>query len=113
MEVTLGNTGLFHDIINRFGLVVGIGVECLVGDNVVLQESLEVFLTILAEEEAVDSGTQLLERKVRRGKNGPPNMVRGVCNSGQETGLCEAEFQGTEFAREELDDAGDGRRRNK
>ena len=34
-------------------------------------------------------------------------MVRGVCNSGQETGLCEAEFKGAKVAREELNDAGD------
>ena len=33
-------------------------------------------------------------------------MARGVCDSGQEAGLCEAEFKGTKLAREELNDAG-------
>ena len=36
-------------------------------------------------------------------------MVRGVCNDGQKTGLCKAEFQGAKLAWKELDDAGDAR----
>ena len=73
----------------------------------VLQKSLEIFLAVFAKEEAVDPRTQLLEGEIGRGENCPPNMVRGVCNGWQKTGLCEAEFQGTELAREELDDLGD------
>ena len=34
-------------------------------------------------------------------------MVRGVGDSGQEAGLCETEFKGTELARKKLDDASD------
>lgn len=73
----------------------------------VLQKSLEVFLAVFAKKETVDLRTQLLEGEIGRGENSPPNMVRGVCYSGQETSLCEAEFQGTELAREELDNLGD------
>lgn len=106
MEKTLRDTTLVHGIVNRFRLVVSIRVQCLVGDDVVLQKSFEIFMTMFAKEEAVDPGTQLLEGEVRGGENRSTNMVRGVCDSGQETGLCEAKFKGTELAREELDDAG-------
>ena len=106
MEVTLGNIALFHDIINRFSLVVSIGVQCLIGDDVVLQESLEVFLTVFAEKEGIDPRTQLLEGEVRRGENSSPKVGRSVCNGGQEIGLCKAELQGTELPREKLNDAG-------
>ena len=34
-------------------------------------------------------------------------MIRGVCDSGQKAGLCKAKFKGAEFAREELNNAGD------
>ncbi len=40
MEETLGNTALFDDIINGFGFIVSIRVQCLIGDDVVLQKSL-------------------------------------------------------------------------
>lgn len=74
MEVTLGNTALFHDVTNGFSLVVSIGVQCLIGDDVVFQKSLQVFLTVSAKEEAVDPRAQLLEGEVRRGENSSPNM---------------------------------------
>ena len=73
----------------------------------VLQKSFEVFLAVFAKEEAVDLRTQFLEGEIRRGEKGSPDMVRGVCNGGQKTSLCEAELQGTELAREELDNLGD------
>ena len=73
----------------------------------VLQKSLEVFLAVLTKEEAVDLRTQLLEGEIGRGEDSPPNMVRGVCYSGQEPSLCETEFQGTKLAREKLDNLGD------
>ena len=73
----------------------------------VLQKSLEIFLAVFAKEEAVDLRTKLLEGEIGRGENSPPNVVRGVCNVGQETSLCEAEVQGTELAREKLDNLGD------
>ena len=73
----------------------------------VLQKSLEIFLAVFAKEEAVDLRTQLLEGEIGRGENSPPNMVRGVCNGGQKTSLCEAEFQGTKLARKKLNNLGD------
>ena len=57
MEKTLGDTTVVHDVVNGFSLVVSIGVQCLISNDVVLQESLEIFLTILAEEEAVNLWT--------------------------------------------------------
>lgn len=74
MEVTLGNTALFHDITNGFSLIVSIRVQCLIGDDVVFQKSLEIFLTVSAKEKAVDPRAQLLEGEVRRGEKGSPNM---------------------------------------
>ena len=62
---------------------------------------------MVAKEEAGNPRAQLLEGEVRRGEKCSPNVGRRVCNSGQETSLCEAEFQGTELPREELDDARD------
>lgn len=106
-DATLFHVTLFHEIVNGFRLVVSIRVQCLIRDDVVLQKSLEVFLTISAKEEAVDPGTKLLEGEVGGGEECSTDMIRGVCDSGQKAGLCEAEFQGTEFAGEELNDAGD------
>ena len=57
VEKTLGDTTLVHDVVNRFRLVVSIGVQCLISNDVILQESLEIFLAILAEEEAVNLRT--------------------------------------------------------
>lgn len=62
MEVALGYTILLY--VCRLSLVVGIRVQRLVGHNVVLQQGCEVLLSVLAEEEAVDLGTKLLEGKV-------------------------------------------------
>ena len=73
----------------------------------VLQQGLKIFLAVFAKEEAVDLRAQLLEGEIGRGENSSPNMVRGVCNSGQETSLCEAEFQSTELARKKLNNLGD------
>ncbi len=101
MEVTFGNATLCHDIVNGFRLVVSIRVKCLIGDDVVLQKSLEVFLAKFAEEEAVDLRTQLPEGEVGGGEDCSTKMGRSVCDSGQKTGLCEAEFKGAELAREE------------
>ena len=57
MEKPLGDTTVVHDVVNGLGLVVSIGVKCLISNDVVLQESLEIFLAILAKEEAVNLWT--------------------------------------------------------
>ena len=106
MEKTLRDTMVVHDVVNGFRLVVSIRVQGLISNDVVLQESLEIFLSILAKEEAINFWAQLLEGEIRGCENSSAHMVRGVCNDGQKTGLCKAKFQGTKLAREELDDAG-------
>ena len=57
VEKTLGDTTGVHDVVNGLGLVISIGVQCLISNDVVLQESLEIFLAILAKEEAVNLWT--------------------------------------------------------
>lgn len=47
--------------IRVFCLVECIGIEGLVGNDVVLQKSLQVLLTVGREEESVDLGAELLE----------------------------------------------------
>lgn len=74
MEVTLGNTALLRYVTNGFSLVVSIGVQCLIGDDVIFQKSLEVFLTVSAKEEAGDPRAQLLKGEIRRGEKSSPNM---------------------------------------
>ena len=57
MEQTLGDATLFHDVVDGFKFVVSIRVQGLIDDDVVLQKSLQVFLAIFTEEEAVDPWT--------------------------------------------------------
>ena len=113
MEETLRYATLLNIVVNGFRLVICIRVQRLIGNNVVFQKSLQILLTVLAEKETVDLGAQLLEGKIGRGKKGSTDMVRSVCDSGQETGLCKAKFKCTELAGEKLNDAGDLRRRDK
>ena len=82
MEEALRDATLCHSIINGFGFVKRIRIECLIGNDVVLQKSLKVFLTVFTKEKAIDSGTKLLEGEVGRSKNCSSDMGRGVCNSG-------------------------------
>ena len=57
MEKSLGDTTVVHDVVNGLRFIVSIRVQCLISNDVVLQESLKIFLAIFAEEEAVDLGT--------------------------------------------------------
>jgi len=104
VEISLGNAVLLN--ICGLGFVEGIGVQSLIGYDVVLQESLEVLLTILAEEEAVDPGTELLKREVGWREYGPAEVSRSIVDGLEETGFCETELEGAELARKELDDVG-------
>jgi len=104
VEVSLGNTILLN--ICGLGLVEGIGVQRLIGNDVVLQECLEILLTILAEEETVDSSTELLEREVGWCKDCPAEMGRGVVDGFKKASLRETEFEGAEFAWKKLNDVG-------
>ena len=53
MEIALRNSVLFYFI--GFSLVVSIRVKCLVGNDVILEQSFEILLAVLAEKEPVDS----------------------------------------------------------
>lgn len=104
MEITLGNTVLLNFSSGR--LVESIRVQCLVCHNMVLQESLEIFLAVFAEEEAIDPSTELLECEIGWRKDCPAKMSRCVVNCLKETSLCKTELESAELAREELDDVG-------
>jgi len=83
MEVALGDTSLFSII----SLVVGIGVESLIGDNMVLQQGLQILLSVTAEQEAIDSWAKLLEGEIRRRKHGATNVVGGIIHRWDQVGL--------------------------
>ena len=104
MEVALRDSALVN--VGALGLVVRIGVQCLVGNDMVFQESLEILLAILAEEEAVDPWAKLLEGEVRGREEGSANMVGGVVDGFEEAGLGQAELESTELPGKELDDLG-------
>lgn len=83
-------------------LVVGITVKGLVGHDVVLQECLEVLLSVLAEKESIDPRAEFLECKVGRSKESTTGVV-GVVQRFEETGLDESELKGGELAGKEID----------
>ena len=74
MENTLRNA-LRVDALTALRLIEGVRVESLVGNNVVLEQCLQIFLTVLAEEEAIDSWTKLLESEVVRCKQCATKMI--------------------------------------
>ena len=104
MEVTLRDSALVN--VGALGLVVRIGVQCLVGNDMVFQESLEILLAVLAEEEAVDPWAKLLEGEVRGREEGSANMVGGVVDGFEEADLGQAELESAELPGKELDDFG-------
>lgn len=104
MEVTLRDSALVN--VGALGLVVRIGVQCLVGNDMVFKESLEVLLSILAEEEAVDPWAKLLESEVRWREEGSANMVGGVVDGSEDAGLGQAELESAELRGKELNDFG-------
>ena len=102
VEVALRHTLLALAV----GAIVRIRVESVVGHKVVLQKSLEVLLTVLAEEESVDPRSKLLESEVRGCKESTALVVGGVDHV-EQTCLAEAELKSRELTREEVDDGGD------
>lgn len=99
MEDAFGNVG----VLDRIHGVVGIGIQGLVGHDVIREKSFQVLLTIAAEEEAIDLGSEFLEGEVGRSEDGSTNVCRCVIDDWDQSGLGETELQGTEFSREELD----------
>lgn len=83
MENPFGNVSTFHAL----GLVVSVRVESLIGHYMVFQDGLEIFLTVIAEEEAIDSRAKLLEGKVGRSEEGPSDMIGSVIQGLDEPGL--------------------------
>lgn len=100
MENPFGNTSAFHAL----GLVVSVRVEGLVGHYMVFQDGLEIFLTVIAEEEAIYSGAKLLEREVGRSEEGPSDMIGSVVQGLDEAGLGQSKLERAEFSRKQLND---------
>ena len=61
------------------------------------EQALEVLLAILAEEEGVDSWTELLEGEVTGSKDGATEMVRSVIEACIETSLDETQLECAEL----------------
>jgi hypothetical protein len=101
VEVALGDTLLGLAV----GAVVGIGVQSVVRDKVVLKKSLEVLLTVLAEEESVDPRSELLESEVRGCEESASLVVGGVDHI-EQTGLAKTKLKSRELTREQVDDGG-------
>lgn len=83
--------------------IESIAVESGVRDDVILQQPLEVLLTILAEQEGVDLGPQLLEGEVVGCEEGA-SRLGGVLKVVEEASLVETKFKGAELVRKKLDD---------
>lgn len=66
-------------------------------------QSLEVLATILAEQEAVDLGAQLLEGEVGRSKQSTAGVVGAVVGV-KETSLAKSQLEGRELRRQEVND---------
>jgi hypothetical protein len=90
------------------GAVVRVRVESVVRGQVVLEKSLKVLLTVLAEEESVDPRAELLESKVRGCEESTSLVVGGVDHVEQPC-LAEAKLKSRELARKQINDGGDVR----
>ena len=105
VEVALGNTFLGLAV----SAVVGVRVEGVVRDKVVLEQSLQVLLAVLAEEEGIDARAKLLESEVGGSEESATLVVGGV-DQIEETSLAETKLKGGELARKEINDGGNARR---
>lgn len=85
MKIAFGNVGHLSII----GLVVCVRVQSVVGDDMVLEESLKVFLAVATEQEAVDSRAKLLEGKVGGSEEGSSHVVRCIVDSLKQVGFDE------------------------
>lgn len=88
MEDTFGNVGIVDGVHG----VVCIGVQGLVGHDVIREQSLQVFLTVAAEEEAIVLGSEFLEGEVGWSEDGSTNVCRCVIDDWDQSGLGEAEL---------------------
>lgn len=74
-------------------------------------QSLEVLATVLAEQESVDLGAELLECKVGRSEQSTAGVI-GAVVSVKETSLAKSQLEGGELGRQEVNDLEGSRRRN-
>ena len=102
MEKAFGDVGLR----NIFRLVIRIRVQRLIGDGMVLEQGLEVLLSVAAKEEAVDAGSKSLEGPIRGRKEGRSGVSGGIVECLQETRLEQTELKGAELSGQECDDLG-------
>lgn len=94
-------------------IVKRIRVKRLIYDDVVLKQSLEVFLAILAEQESIDTRPKLLERKVAgREECSAVVWILRCVHLLKQARLAETEFKCAELTGEEVDDGSDVGRGN-
>lgn len=67
----------------------------------IFQQSLEILLTIAAEEEPIDLGTKLLEGKICRREDCSAKMVGSVVDSLEKTSLGKTKLECAELSGEE------------
>lgn len=77
----------------------------------VQNQSLEVLATVLAEQESIDLGAELLESEVGRSKQSTAGVI-GAVVSIKETSLAKSQLEGGELRRQEVDDFEGSWRRN-
>lgn len=104
MVMSLGN--VLRDNIVASGslcLVKSVRVEGLVGDDVILDESFEILLAVVAEQEGVDLGPELAEGDIGWSKEGTASVV-GLGDCVCESSLDKSELERAELGGEELED---------
>ena len=77
----------------------------------VKDQSLKVLAAVLAEQESVDLGAELLEGEVGGSKQSTARVIGAVVGV-KETGLAKSQLEGGELRRQEVDDLKGSRRRN-
>ena len=89
----------------RSRIVESVRVQCLVDNNVIFEQSLEVLLTKFAEQEGIDLRTKLLEGKVG-GREESTTLMRvfGAIYLIPQASLAESQLESAEFAGQEVDD---------
>ena len=88
-------------ILERSMFVESIGVEGVIANNVVLEQSGEVFLAVLAEKEGIDPWAEALKGEVGRCEKGATDVGGGFIEVIYEARLDETELEGAELAGEE------------
>jgi len=93
------------------GLVEGVGVQGVVMDDVVLEQCLQVLLTVSGEEECVDLRAELLEGEVRGSEESAALVIGGV-ELIEKAGFAETKLKSRELAGQEVDDLNNVGRRD-